>query len=62
MSGQLGGERRGVFTFVVSLIDDRWLAVAAHNTDILPGQQTHLASESGSVSAVRYEGQEAEWD
>ncbi|MGP6175058.1 hypothetical protein [Corynebacterium sp. A21] len=56
-TGERGGDRRGVFTFVVSLIAARWLAIAAHNTDIVPGAQTHLASASGSVSAVHYEAQ-----
>lgn len=49
------GDRRGVFVFVTHLQSDgSWLAVAAQNTDIVPGAQTHLA-EGTDVRPVRYE-------
>ena len=42
------GDRTGVFVFVTQRQDDgRWLAVAAQNTDIVPGAQTLLAGETG---------------
>ncbi len=60
MSGQLSpdrqpaGTRRGVFTFVCSRQDDgRWLAVTGHNTDTVPGTQTHVADPDG-LRPVRY--------
>lgn len=54
-AGQRAGVRRGVFTFVVSRFADAgWLAVAAHNTDIVPGAQTHLADDQGGLQAMRY--------
>lgn len=50
-----GGTRRGVFTFVVSRCDDGgWLAVAAHNTDVVPGAQTHVADADGGLRATDY--------
>lgn len=52
------GTRRGVFTFVVSRFgEDGWLAVAAHNTDIIPGAQTHLTGDDGTLRPVRYQAQ-----
>ncbi|BAU94528.1 hypothetical protein N24_0266 [Corynebacterium suranareeae] len=51
---QRGGTRRGVLTFVCEKqADDSWLAVSAHNTDIIDGMQTHLASEDG-ITPVHY--------
>lgn len=51
-----GGVRRGVLTFVVTRSDAGWRAVSAHNTDIIPGAQTHLVSGSGQIDAVNYRG------
>ncbi|WP_114907914.1 YybH family protein [Ornithinimicrobium murale] len=49
------GRRRGILTFVVHRQrDGSWLAVAAQNTDIVPGAQTLLAGPSGT-DAVRYD-------
>ncbi|USQ80355.1 SgcJ/EcaC family oxidoreductase [Ornithinimicrobium faecis] len=49
------GARRGIFTFVVHRGDDgAWLAVAAQNTDIVPGAQTLLADDSG-LRPTRYD-------
>ena len=47
------GDRRGVFTFVATRQEDGWLAVAAHNTDIVPGAETH-ARRGDRVQAVTY--------
>ncbi len=53
-SGARAGARRGVFTFVCSRQDDgSWLAVTGHNTDIVPGAQTHVADGDG-LDPVRY--------
>lgn len=52
--GSRGGTRRGVFTFVCSRQPGgEWLAVTGHNTDVVPGAQTHLAGGEG-FDAVRY--------
>lgn len=49
------GERRGVFTFVVHRQPGGgWLAVAAQNTDVVPGAQTLLADGSG-LRPARYD-------
>lgn len=47
------GTRRGVISFVMQAqADGGWLAVAAHNTDRMPGSETNLAAQdaAGSVS------------
>ncbi len=46
-SGAPVGERRGIFTFVLERRAGSWIAVAAHNTDIRPGSQTHVNSADG---------------
>lgn len=54
-TAERGGVRRGVLSFVVSRHSDGgWLAVAAHNIDILPGAQTHLVEADGGVAPTRY--------
>ena len=48
------GPRRGVFTFVCARQPDgTWLGVTGHNTDIVPGAQTHVAGPEG-VRPARY--------
>lgn len=48
--------RQNIFTFVAKKFGERWLCVAAHNTDIVPGMQTHIADDSGRLTAVKYSG------
>ena len=46
--GEQGGERTGVLSLTVQRQPDGdWLAVHAHNTDRIPGAQTHLVTEEG---------------
>lgn len=46
--GEVGGERTGVLSLTVQRQPDGgWLAVHAHNTDRIPGAQTHLVTEEG---------------
>lgn len=52
MTGQItpaggpSGARSGIFSFVMAKQPaGNWLAVSAHNTDIVPGAQTHVASD-----------------
>lgn len=48
------GPRRGVFTFVcLRRPDGTWLAVTGHNTDIVPGAQTHVVASDG-LTPARY--------
>src|SRR5690625_7786411 len=60
-TGEPAADRQGIFTFVLEKRDDGWITVAAHNTDIVPGKQTILNSESGSTT-LHYEQSDACWD
>lgn len=51
--GVPAGEREGVFTFVLERRTGGWITVAAQNTDIQPGAQTHINSPDGYHS-TRY--------
>lgn len=46
-AGEVAGPRNGIFTFVLERREDTWIAVAAHNTDIAPGMETHINTGSG---------------
>lgn len=47
-------KRRGVLSFTVQRqADDRWLAVAAQNTDRINGAETHIAA-NGGLEAAHY--------
>lgn len=48
------GERRGVFSFVLQKGEAGWLAVSAHNTDRIPGSETHISGEDG-LSPTTYQ-------
>lgn len=53
-TGQPAGTRRGIFSFVMARQSaGNWLAVSAHNADIVPGAQTHVAS-SGTLHPESY--------
>lgn len=56
-AGQQVGERSGIFVFVLQREDDgRWRAVAAQNTDRVPGADTLTTSPDGApgVSGAAY--------
>ena len=42
--GSPAGVRNGIFIFVMQRFSHGWLCVAAQNTDIVPGVETHVAS------------------
>lgn len=58
LSGQLApdgttaGERSTILMFVLQRTADGWQAVAAQNTDVVPGKETHL--NTGTLRAVDY--------
>lgn len=52
--GSQAGAREGIFTFVLEKLADGWLAVAAHNTDIVPGVQTHINTAEDTHEAIYY--------
>ncbi len=41
------GPRDGIFTYVLERRGDEWITVTAHNTDIVPGTQTHVNTDDG---------------
>ena len=43
-TGEAGAPRSGVMLFVAKRDDDRWVSVAAHNTDLAQGAETNVAS------------------
>ena len=46
-------DRFSIMTFVAQQLEDRWIVVAAHNTDIVSGKET-LAAKDGQLNAVDY--------
>jgi len=60
-TGEPAGDREGIFTFVLEKRGADWITVAAHNTDIARGKQTHINSDSGSAT-IHYEKRDASWD
>src|SRR5690625_712676 len=60
-TGEPAGDREGIFTFVLEKRGAGWITVAAHNTDIARGKQTHINSDSGSAT-IHYEKRDASWD
>ncbi|SMG20402.1 conserved hypothetical protein [Marivirga sericea] len=47
--------RNTIFTFVVHQKEDgHWSCASAQNTDIVPGKETHIVDEDGSMEAVDY--------
>ena len=49
--GQQAGLRRNMFTFVVQKEASEWVCVSAHNTDIIPGKETHISDENSLTPA-----------
>ncbi len=50
--GGTAGTRQTILTFVLHRTENGWQAVAAQNTDVVPGKETHV--NTGSLSAVDY--------
>lgn len=48
--GEPAEAREGIFTFVLERQQDSWIVVAAQNTDIVPGTQTHLNTTDSRTS------------
>ena len=46
--------RFNLFSFVVRNNGSQWLCAAAHNTDIIPGKETNIVDETGTMQAVDY--------
>jgi len=52
-AGEPAGPREGIFVFVLERRAEGWIAVAAQNTDIVPGTQTHINTAEGR-STIHY--------
>ncbi|TRX62087.1 SgcJ/EcaC family oxidoreductase [Fulvivirga sp. M361] len=50
------GVRFNLFTFVVKRKKSKWICLAAHNTDIVPGKETNLMINN-KIEAVNYRDQ-----
>ena len=50
--GSLAQDRRTILSFVLHRTPEGWQAVAAQNTDVIPGKETHL--NAGGLTAVDY--------
>lgn len=48
--------RNNIFSFVTHLTGQGWMCASAHNTDVIPGTETNIITESGEVRAVDYRG------
>ncbi len=48
------GPRTTIFSFVVHRTDGRWRCASAQNTDIVPGQETHIVDDAGRFGSVDY--------
>ena len=46
--------RSNIFSFVARLTSQGWMCASAHNTDVIPGAETNIVTESGEVRAVDY--------
>jgi hypothetical protein len=46
--GGAAGPRRGVLVFVLRRDPDGWRAVAAQNTDVVPGADSLVSDDAGS--------------
>lgn len=50
--GSIAGDRQSILIFVLRRTDEGWQAVAAQNTDVVPGKETHL--NTGVLTPVDY--------
>lgn len=52
LKGKKPGNRYTIFSFVVHETGGEWSCVSAHNTDIVPGKETHFINAEGELEAV----------
>ena len=46
--------RTNILVFVVKQIEGSWVCFTAQNTEVIPGKETWIASDSGEMKAVNY--------
>ena len=51
---QAAKARNTIFTFVVHQVDGSWTCASAQNTDIVPGKETNIIKEDGTLESVAY--------
>jgi uncharacterized protein (TIGR02246 family) len=55
IGGKKAEARNTIFTFVVHQKEDgNWSCASAQNTDIVPGEETHIIDKDGGMKAVNY--------
>ncbi|GAB5535219.1 MAG: SgcJ/EcaC family oxidoreductase [Rubricoccaceae bacterium] len=53
-SARQPGERRTILSFVMRRGAPGWRCAAAHNTDVVPGAETHIRDADGSLRPTDY--------
>lgn len=53
-SVKVPGRRQNIFSFVAKKEPDGWVILSAHNTDIVPGKETHIVDEQGELQTADY--------
>ncbi len=48
------GPRTTIFSFVVHRTDAGWRCASAHNTEVVPGKETHIVDDAGTLASVDY--------
>lgn len=46
--------RQTIFSFVVQKEREHWICLSAHNTDVVPGAETNIVDEDGSLKGKSY--------
>jgi uncharacterized protein (TIGR02246 family) len=52
--------RTNVFSFVARRTEEGWRCASAHNTDVVPGMETHVIGEDGRLRSANYRREPAE--
>ena len=53
-------KRTNILVFVVKRIEGSWICFTSQNTEVIPGKETWIASDSGEMKAVNYSKYEGE--
>lgn len=54
VSDSTAGDRKNIFSFVLEKHSKGWVAISAHNTDVVPGMETNLVGKDGRMKSVDY--------
>lgn len=53
-SVQKPADRKNIFSFVLKKEEKGWVTLSAHNTDVVPGKETNLINEAGTMQSADY--------